>query len=606
MPRSTRRLVVYLLIPYLLTVPPLLAVAFLVMRHAARSAAMEVAGAAAIQQARGIAAHLPADAQPTTLEARCRDAVRGSAIRLTVIDATGEVLCDTEADPERMVNHLDRPEVKAALATGTGVDRRRSATVHHPLLYAAIRIGEGDAMRFVRVAIPAEFVAEPDRHLATVLLLGVLGALLVAFVPAAYVANAIGGRLERIVEFSRRVAASDFSVRLPVAPRDEIGVLESNLNDMSHRLRASFVELQDESEKVRGILRAMVEGVVVVSTAGRVVLINRRAERIFGLPSGPDYRGRHLIEMCRDPELQELLRSLPAGTKVEPEAGEIALADPDRRFLAVSVSPIREATSGRPMGFVLVFHDITDLKKLETMRRDFVANVSHELRTPLTAIRGYAETLLAGALDDRERARQFLSVIDRHSERLSRLIDDLLTLSDLELGKTAVKKEPVHVETIVEEVVEVLREKARRGRIELVTHIPADLPLVLGDADRLQQVLINLTDNAIKYSANGGTVRIGAAVVSDGAAPMVEVEVRDAGIGIPAADLPRLTERFYRVDKARSRELGGTGLGLAIVKHIVQAHGGRLEIQSTPNVGTTVKFSIPSWSRAAAATASSS
>ena len=597
MPRSTSRLVVYLLVPYLVTVPPLLVVSYLVMRHAVESAAVEVAGAAALQEARSIAAHVPADLSGAALASRCREEVRGSATRLTIIETTGEVLCDTEADPVNMVNHLDRPEVQAALAKGEGLDRRKSATVHHPLLYAAIRDrGDGHGQRIVRVATPAEFVAGPDRQLATIVLFGVIGTLVVAFLPALYVANAIGGRLERMVEFSRRVAGGDFATKLAITHRDQLGTLEANLNDMSARLQGSFLDLREESEKVRGILRAMVEGVVVVSVAGEVVLINQRAEVIFGLQTGPDYRGRHLLEMCRDPELQQLLRSLPAWNRAEPAASEIALADLERRVLSVSVSPIRDAATGRPTAFVMVFHDITDLKKLETMRRDFVANVSHELRTPLTAIRGYAETLLAGALEDRERARQFLSVIDRHSERLSRLIDDLLTLSDLELGKTSLKKEAVHLETLVDEVVEVLREKARRGGVALVTHLPPDLPLVLGDADRLQQVLINLTDNAIKYSANGGTVRISASAVPDGPTPMVELAVQDDGIGIPASDLPRLTERFYRVDKARSRELGGTGLGLAIVKHIVQAHGGKLEIRSTLNVGTTVKFSVPSWS----------
>jgi len=604
MPRSTSRLAVYLLVPYLVTVPPLLVVAYLVIRHAVESTAMPLAGAAAIQQARSIAAHVPPQLEGAALEDWCRDQVRGSATRLTIIDSTGVVMCDSEADPERMVNHLDRPEVQAALATGEGLDRRKSATVHHPLLYAAIRTGEGDRTRFVRVATPAEFVAAPDRQLGTIVLLGVIGSVLVGFLPALYVANTIGGRLEHMVDFSRSVADGDFSARLAVTRRDQLGILESNLNEMSARLRASFLELREESEKVGGILRAMVEGVVVVSAAGQVVLINRRAEDIFALASGPDYRGRHLVEMCRDPELQGLLRSLAEWDGTEPAVCEIALADPDRRVLAVSVSPIRDPNSGRATAFVMVFHDITDLKKLETMRRDFVANVSHELRTPLTAIRGYAETLLAGALEDRDRARQFLSVIDRHSERLSRLIDDLLTLSDLELGKTSLKKEPVHLETLVEEVVEVLREKARRGGVALETHIPPELPLVLGDADRLQQVLINLTDNAIKYSASGGRVRISAAAESDGPASTVEVSVEDEGIGIPATDLPRLTERFYRVDKARSRELGGTGLGLAIVKHIVQAHGGRLEIRSALNIGTTVKFSVPGWSRQSRAVSS--
>jgi two-component system phosphate regulon sensor histidine kinase PhoR len=603
MPRSTSRLVVYLLAPYLVTVPPLLLVAYVTMRHAAESAAMRFAGATALQQARSIAAHVPRDLSAAALEARCHDEVRGSATRLTIIDASGEVSCDTEAEPMRMVNHLDRPEVQAALATGEGIDRRKSATVHHPLLYAAVRDGVGGDARIVRVATPAEFMAGADRQLATIVLVGIVGTLLVALLPALYVANTIGARLERMVDFSRDVAGGDFSTTLAVTHRDQLGVLETNLNDMNARLRGSFREMREEGEKVSGILRAMVEGVVVVSAAGEVVLINQRAEVIFGLQNGPDYRGRHLVEMCRDPELQQMLRALPTWNRAELAASEITLTDADRRVLAVSVSPIRDVASGRATAFVMVFHDITELKKLETMRRDFVANVSHELRTPLTAIRGYAETLLAGALDDRERARQFLSVIDRHSERLSRLIDDLLTLSDLELGKTALKKEAVHVETLVDEVVEVLREKAQRGGVELVTEIPPDLPLLLGDADRLQQVLINLTDNAIKYSGGRGTVRIVAAA-HDGATPTVELSVHDDGVGIPASDLPRLTERFYRVDKARSRELGGTGLGLAIVKHIVQAHGGKMEIRSTLNVGTTVTVSVPAWSPQAEAVSS--
>jgi len=256
----------------------------------------------------------------------------------------------------------------------------------------------------------------------------------------------------------------------------------------------------------------------------------------------------------------------------------------------VSVAPLADR-----IGFVLVFHDITEIKRLETMRRDFVANVSHELRTPLTAIRGYAETLLSGALDDPTRARSFLGVIDRHSERLSRLIDDLLTLSDLELGKSPLKKDAVLLETLVDEVLEVLGEKAERGKVQLVKALPTGLPLLRGDSDRLQQVLINLADNAVKYTPAGGTVTIAAQGSTNGDTPCVEISVTDTGGGIPAEELPRLTERFYRVDKARSRELGGTGLGLAIVKHIVQAHGGKLHISSTLAVGTTVRFTVPSW-----------
>jgi two-component system phosphate regulon sensor histidine kinase PhoR len=595
MPRSKPRLVLYLLLPYLLTVPPLLAGGSLFFRRVLTSAATEVAGAAALQEARSIAARLPDGLAPAELERRCRAEVQASATRLTVIASDGRVLCDSEADPSGMVNHLQRPEVADALRTGAGVARRESATVHYALLYAAVRAGEGPAARVVRVALPLDILAGANRRLATVAVLTLLFALSVAFVPALYVANRIGRRLERMIGFSQAVASGDFSARLPAAYDDELGALETHLNEMAERVRSSFRRMQEEGEKVRGILRAMSEGVVVVSPAAEVILINRRAEDIFALTSGPDYCGRHLLEMCRDPELQELLCALPRWDETQPQPREIVLAAGDPRTLAVSVSPLSD-TVGSRSGFVLVFHDITELKKLEAVRRDFVANVSHELRTPLTAIRGYAETLLEGALGDAARARQFLGVIARHAERLSRLVDDLLTLSDLELGKSALKKEAVHLEDLVDAVLEVIGERAGQGQVVLAKAIPADLPLLLGDGDRLQQVLINLMDNAVKYTPAGGRVTITARRAADGPSPVVEVEIRDSGVGIPASELPRLSERFYRVDKARSRELGGTGLGLAIVKHIVQAHGGQLEIASTVNVGTTVRFSVPAWS----------
>ena len=595
MPRSKPRLVLYLLLPSLLIVPPLLAAGYFFFWRALTSAVTEVAGAAALQEAHSIAARLPDGLTLAELERRCRAEVTSSAIRLTVIAADGRVLCDSETDPSGMVNHLQRPEVADAVRTGTGLARRESATVHYPLLYAAVRAGEGTAARIVRVALPLDILAGANRHLATVVVLALLFAMGVAILPALYVAQRIGRRLERMIGFSRTIASGDFSARLPLAYDDELGSLEARLNEMAEQVRSSFHRIQEDGEKVQGILSAMNEGVVVVSPAAEVILMNRRAEAIFGLVNGPDYCGRHLLEMCRDPELQDLLRALTRWSETQPHAREIALADADARIVMVSVSPLSDMAGTLP-GFVLVFHDITELKKLETVRRDFVANVSHELRTPLTAIRGYAETLLGGVLGDPARARQFLAVIARHAERLSRLVDDLLTLSDLELGRTAVKKGAVRLEQLVDEVLEMIAENAGRRQVTLAKAIPGDLPLLLGDGDRLQQVLINLFDNAIKYTPAGGRVTIGARLVTNGSSPVVEVEIRDSGAGIPASELPRLSERFYRVDKARSRELGGTGLGLAIVKHIVQAHGGRLEIASTVNVGTTVRFSVPAWS----------
>ena len=594
MPRSKPRLFLSLLLPYLVTVPPLVAAGYMFARRALDQVAVEVASVAALQQARGVAARLPPDLPTAALAAWCRDEVGGGATRLTVIAADGRVLCDSEADPSGMVNHQQRAEVAAALRSGTGIDRRESATVHYQLIYAAVRVGEGPGVRVVRIAIPAHLLAVPERHLDWLVLLTMLFAVAAVMVPALYVLNRIARRLQRMIGFSHAVAAGDFSARLPAARPDELGALEEDLDRMSESLRRRFRGLEEEANKVQAILRAMIEGVIVISPAGEVILINRRAQEIFGLTSGADYQGSRLIELCRDPELRDLLQATVESGPGTTHGREITLGGAGGHSLAVSVASLADG-AGRAVAYVLVFHDITQLKKLETVRLDFVANVSHELRTPLTAIRGYAETLLGGALEDRRLARQFVSVIDRHSERLSRLVDDLLTLSDLELGKTGLKKYAVPIERLVDGVLEVLGERAGRGKVTLAKEIPADLPPLLGDPDRLQQVLVNLTDNAVKYTPAGGRVTIAARLAANGPRPVVEVAVHDTGLGIPAGDLPRLTERFYRADKVRSRELGGTGLGLAIVKHIVQAHGGQLQITSEVNVGTTVRFSVPGW-----------
>ena len=585
----TPKLVLYFLLPSLLTLPLLVGGGYFLARHALKTVADEVAGTAAVEEARAIGARLPPEFPPADPQRHCRDEVRGSVVRLTVISADGHVLCDTEADASGMVNHLSRPEVAAALISGAGIDRRESATLHRSLIYGAVRLGEGPSARVVRVAIPTELMAASERRLDWIALLTILATAGLVIVPALYLGQRAAHRLQRMVNFSRAVAAGDLAAHLSVTKRDELGELEESLDEMGRQLRMWLRGMQAESDKVRGILGAMIEGVVVISATGDVILMNRRAEEIFALQPGTDYQGRPLIETCRDSELQELLRET-IETGVQLSLREITLAGEAKRSLAVSVAPLADQ-----IGFVLVFHDITEIKRLETMRRDFVANVSHELRTPLTAIRGYAETLLSGALDDPVRARSFLGVIDRHSDRLSRLIDDLLTLSDLELGKSPLKREAVVLGALVDEVLEVLGEKAARGRVTLIKELPPGLPLILGDSDRLQQVLINLADNAVKYTSPGGTVTIAAKVAANSHSPCVEVSITDTGGGIPAEELPRLTERFYRVDKARSRELGGTGLGLAIVKHIVQAHGGKLHIASTVNVGTSVRFSVPSW-----------
>jgi two-component system phosphate regulon sensor histidine kinase PhoR len=308
-----------------------------------------------------------------------------------------------------------------------------------------------------------------------------------------------------------------------------------------------------------------------------------------------------LIEMTRHPDLHRLVRWVMTGDGLDPGSTlEIGLEGATPHVLQVTATPL-DAGPDAGHAFILVFHDVSQMKRLERIRRDFVANVSHELRTPLAAIAGYTETLLSGAVDDPDKARRFLGIVERHTERLGRLVNDLLTLSDLELGRTELRRGAVRAEDVIEATFEVLRARAARQGLALEQEIAPDTPLLDADQDRIEQALLNLVDNAIKYTPRGGRVIVRARAASPsseggrrGEAPEFgELAVEDTGVGVPPEDLPRLTERFYRVDKARSRELGGTGHGLAIVKHIVQAHGGTMSIESELDRGTTVRLFVP-------------
>jgi two-component system phosphate regulon sensor histidine kinase PhoR len=318
---------------------------------------------------------------------------------------------------------------------------------------------------------------------------------------------------------------------------------------------------------------------------------------MFALDSETDYGGRAFVELCRDPRLQEFVaRSMSAGAEGEMVSAEFQIQSPAPHYLSANAGPVR-TNGGAAAAWVLVFHDVTQLKSYETVRADFIANLTHEIRTPLSALCGYAETLVAG-VEDRDTQRRFLGIIERQSRRLARLIDDLITLSDLERGLSPLRLEPLELCRVAEEAVELMRERAERQGVALETRYADEVAEVDGDRDRLNQVLINLIDNAIKYTPRDGrvTVEVRAARQAEaGKEPRegVELAVADTGEGIPGADIPRLTERFYRVDRARSRELGGTGLGLAIVKHIVQLHRGTLRIESRLREGTTVTIWLP-------------
>ncbi|MFN8602428.1 MAG: ATP-binding protein [Candidatus Binatia bacterium] len=389
-------------------------------------------------------------------------------------------------------------------------------------------------------------------------------------------------RLAQLSEWARRVQSGErVSPPLGESTPDGLDRLSGDLGDMAAALGEGLTRLENERDRLEAILAAMVEGVIVIDGHGTILRANARVAETFGSTPERPLAGLRLWDLSRDVEFNAVVRDALASQR--PTVREVELRGVTQRHLEVTVGPTADGSA-----WVLVFHDVTETKRLERVRTDFVANVSHELRTPLTAIKGFAETLLSSGFADRERALHFVSIIDRQAERLSRLIDDLLILSDLELGKMPVRRRPVALEPIVREVEDLLAEPARRGGVTLQVDVPPELR-VEGDPDRLTQVVSNLLDNAIKYTPAGG--RISIAAHADGGT--VELSVADTGAGIPAEDLPRLAERFYRVDKARIRELGGTGLGLSIVKHIVQAHGGTLRFASRVGAGTTVTVTLP-------------
>ncbi len=420
----------------------------------------------------------------------------------------------------------------------------------------------------------------------------VLGMVATAMASAAWARSA-----ERVADAADALAEHRRPAHLHNEGTDQMGRAEHRLLEVADSVVAELATLTEQRDEFEAILRSMTESVVVMGRRGEVVLLNGAARRTFALDSDTDYSGRAFVELCRDPRLQEFVARSMGATDGALISTEIQIQSPGQRYLAANAAPVR-AANGTAAACVLVFHDISQLKSYETVRSDFIANLTHEIRTPLSALCGYAETLLAG-IEERDTQQRFLGIIERQSRRLSRLIDDLITLSDLERGLSPLNVEPLEARRVIEEAVELMRAPAERQGIEVEARCAAEVPKIAGDRDRLHQVMINLLDNAIKYTPRGGHVFAdaraarqadsGAKEPQDGVALMVS----DTGEGIPAADIPRLTERFYRVDRARSRELGGTGLGLAIVKHIVQLHHGQLRIDSRLREGTTVTVWLP-------------
>lgn len=434
----------------------------------------------------------------------------------------------------------------------------------------------------------------PDALPASVqtdLLLAFGTALLIAMGVGIGIARRLTRPLSEMTQLAKHLATGGLGHRIRSAPPDEVGQLGDVLNQITDQLQAKIHEVSEDRAQLLAMLTAMVEGVMVLDSKGQVLLINPALERMFGLHSQPA-RGRPYWELIRHPDLNDLTaRVLERRTG---QTGELSLAL-SGRTLRVEVS-VAGGRREHEACVVLVFHDITDLRRLETVRKDFVANVSHELRTPLTSIKGYVEALLDGAKDDPETMAKFLDIILRQSNRLNLILDDLLQLSQIESGVALFKRDLVSPGNVVERSLAIIQPLADKKGHRMHLEVAEGLPGVIGDEDRLVQVLTNLLDNAVKYTPDGGTitVRLQALEPTPGAeVGSIELSVADTGIGIPEGDRPRVFERFYRVDKARSRELGGTGLGLAIVKHIVEQHDGQVWVEGNQPAGSRFVVRLP-------------
>jgi two-component system phosphate regulon sensor histidine kinase PhoR len=408
--------------------------------------------------------------------------------------------------------------------------------------------------------------------------------LLAAGIAFFFASRSVTTRIRRMKEFAERAAAGDFTSLERDYTHDELADLSDALGRSVAGLGQTIRTLTDERNRSSAILGSMVEGVAVVTGDERILYCNWAFEQILELPEGSS-QGRTLVEALRQADLVALGRQALSG--VEELTGEVEVGTVRRRNFSVTAAPVRAAGAN---GAVLVLHDITELRRLERVRRDFVANVSHEFKTPLTAIQGFAETLLSGALDDKANRKHFVEIIREHARRLARLTDDLLKLSRIEAGRLELEIRPIRVEALVNGCVETARLNAKSRGLQIVVDLQQNAPAVRGDGAQLGEVLQNLLDNALQYTPSGGQIEVKARANGHN----IVFTVTDTGIGIPESDLERIFERFYRVDAARSREAGGTGLGLAIARHIVDAHGGRIWVESAVGQGSRFHFSIPS------------
>ncbi len=532
---------------------------------------------------------------PQELEALVQRLGEASGTRITIIAADrpgtsrGQVLAESDSDPVQMENHAFRPEFLTAVQGRPGQAIRYSETLRQDMMYVALPATEdGRLTTVIRTAVPLTRVNDALASLyGSILISATVMAVLAAMI-GLYVSRRISGEMREIKVGAERLAAGDFTHKLRVPRVEEFASVAESINRMAEELDGKLRTLTHERNEREAVLSSMVEGVLAVDTNERVIAVNAAAARLLDTdPASAE--GKTIQEVVRNPDLQHVVAQTLGGHRPV-EADIVLRVGAEERNLQANGTLLHGDDDGDDVGAVVVLNDVTRLKRLEAVRRDFVANVSHELKTPITSIKGFAETLEDGALDDPAAAHRFVRIISGQADRLNAIIEDLLALSTLEQSgdNPLLQLEEADLCDVVAVALEVCGPKAEAKSIELREDCPGRL-LTRVSPPLLEQAVVNLIDNAVKYSAQGSTIVVTLEEVGD----EVVVSVTDEGQGIAREHLPRLFERFYRVDKARSRGLGGTGLGLAIVKHVAQVHGGRVSVQSVVGRGSTFRIHLP-------------
>lgn len=507
--------------------------------------------------------------------------------RITIIDSHGNVLAETFKREGYIENHRDRPEIQKAYRGEIGKAVRYSSTVDLDMLYVALPVDINGEAIVVRLAVNLLEIRNINQTLFYYIAFSIAFGLIISTLIGYRFIDKIMEPIVEITEASKKMAMGRLGIRAYSKSKDEIGDLADHFNHMADRLEETIEQLSESNTKFKALLTSIINPIIAVDNKRSIILLNPAAEKLFNIEA-KDAIGKHILEIIRNNQLDEEIGKAfddSVDTQIE-----ISIKDPSEKTLKIYTNLIKlENDPTKTIGLVTLIEDVTEIRKLEKMRSDFVANVSHELKTPLTSITGFVETLKSGAIEEEEVKNRFLDIIDIETERLSRLIDDILTLSDIENAQHKVLRQEIFPSDALKEVEEMMKPIAVNKEVELFSEIDLNLPMIYGNRDWFKQMLINLIDNAIKYTPQGGKVQLTA---YKRYANLI-ISIKDTGIGIPKRDLPRLFERFYRVDKARSRKVGGTGLGLAIVKHIVLSFNGKIKVNSEQDKGSEFTIILP-------------